>query len=527
MGFPVGPNRARQVESSDSADSKEVSQKKPPKENRLWSTIKHFFKSNKSTDSPPITFKVKPESKSANPKMLVISQRSLFIKELIANNEFSLSKIHNLGNENWNKACFEDLKSLHPSELKKQTPKDVMAAISYCKNQSNLDSLSENEIKTIHDFFSALSISLREPSFFSKMKKVGYDANKLFAHQTKLQEIISPEIKLIRKEFQLAKLDFLEKKASMSDEEKKVAQKHLGEIELKLNFHRGALQGSLNGNRFSPAGGGVNGALFYKSLEGEKVGVFKPHPITARKSMSIMEYLTERFKDVLGMEAHLNQKDKNKRVRNEVLAYEAFHIFGFDSKNNKLPTTLEFRDPKDNKGRFGSFCAFMDGVKSAEEVETFLDKTDFSVEERHIWEMSKIFDFLVGNLDGAGHNAFVRVEDDKLVGTVNFDHDKAFAVDESYVTDNQYEWSNRNISKFDFTDETKNKLKDLFSGEKSEEKIQLFLQLARKGDDKNLFTEQQETLLRNRIAIIQNIYEADSGIKQLAAMRNFIITTNA
>ncbi|MBA3239527.1 MAG: hypothetical protein H0T62_14455 [Parachlamydiaceae bacterium] len=307
-----------------------------------------------------------------------------------------------------------------------------------------------------------------------------------------------------------------------------ITKKEMDELVLIRDFYRGILAGDLNGNKYKGAGGGVNGAVFFKHLEsgtnilfpGETfsrpfLGVFKPHPMTVRERKKMFDYSqwAERGKSIVGMAALLNKDDPDRRVNNEIFAYEMYHIFGFNDYIG-FPTTLKFANKNDSINRPASFCNFIPGLDAVEvhvhkvqkdKNSNLLDDPwrKYSAEELHHWQMSKLFDFLTGNLDGHEGNAFIKVEDGQLTGATNFDYDKAFTnVYQNGKIDNQYKWANLEISKKPLTSKTKNALLEIFG--EAEETILTFLKKART-DGAKCFSENQENLLRLRIRALQKM----------------------
>ncbi len=128
----------------------------------------------------------------------------------------------------------------------------------------------------------------------------------------------------------------------------------------------------------------------------------------------------------------------------------------------------------------------------------------FDDSELLLWQMSKIFDFLTGNLDGHEGNAFVSFDkNNKLSKAVNFDYDKAFPAKEPKAITNQYKWGQLSISKnFGFTEETKHVLKDMLK--KKEIVLENFKKITCKGERKN-FNKAQEKLLLSRFIILEKI----------------------
>jgi len=472
--------------------------------------------------SPSFFNKVKSPAKVSSPKAAAAAQPIFTpIRIVIDNRKTDLT-----------------LLSAKPIEnLKEVAPGKLIQIMKYCVELAESDTISHNDQALVKTFFANFiqaihnkdineSHPIRNP-FLEKMIAHGYHPNQLFGGKWKLQKMISEELKKAMQEV-----------AKMNPE---IPQKNKDELILTRNYWRGILAGDLNGNRYKPAGGGVNGAVFFRHLESglnkpeallpyeeahiSFLGVFKPHPDTVRdfKGKLDLTQWGERVKDTVGMAANLNKDDMNQRVHNEVFAYEMFHIFGFDQHNIGFPTTLEFTNKNDDP-RPASFCAFLPGLdlvgSHVEKVSLSKSKTNvlddkrknYFPDELNIWQMSKIFDFLTGNMDGHEGNAFVKVDKGMLVGAVNFDYDKAFPIRKTPSIGNQYKWGNLEISKRDFTPATKQALTEMFKEPEQEQKLQAFLNMARgKGQIPNNFTPEQENFLRDRIAILKQV--ADGTIK--------------
>lgn len=417
-------------------------------------------------------------------------------------------------------------------DLKEMEPKVLLQTMKYCVRVSENEEMKEDEKNSIQCFFALFiqairneDINERHPiknSFYKKMLEGGYRPKQLFGGKWNLQKILSQELTSTMAQIE-AEIDALDPKSKK-------------ELLLKRDYYRGVLAGDLCGNRYKPAGGGVNGAVFFRHLEsGVKqpnfllfdettyrpfLGVFKPHPITVRKFKGLLDLTQwkERMKSVAGMDANLNKKDPDCRVNNEIFAYELFHIFGFDAYVG-FPTTIKVTNKNDKSDRPASFCNFIPGFDVVKQHIKILNEKDrqFIPQELHLWAMSKIGDYLPGNMDGHDENAFVKIDEHgRLIAVVNFDYDKAFAIQLTPWIDNQYKWVNLEISKRTFPDETKLALQAIFMHPDTEARIQTFLNKAREGGEKN-FTQDQEILLRNRIEVIKKIVTGE--VQQLADIK--------
>lgn len=439
------------------------------------------------------------------------------------------------------KNVLSDLSQKTVAELSLVPPGKLIGIMKYCVELSESASVSEDDKNLIRNFFRTFIQAIKnddinekhtiENKFFKKMMNHGYKPEQLFGAKWKLQRIISCELENAMK--------------AVKNADKKIDPKELEELLLTRSFYRGVLAADLNGNRYRPAGGGVNGAVFFRHLEsGLKkagalllyetshipfLGVFKPHPHTVSefKGWFDLTQMGERIKTVAGMDSHLNQDDSNKRVNNEIFAYEMFHIFGFKSYIG-FPTTLKFINKNDQKGRPASFCAFVPGldmvnshVKSVSKKEALSnilddDKRQYNQAELHIWQMSKIFDFLTGNMDGHEGNAFVKVENNKVTGAVNFDYDKAFAIEKTPQIANQYKWAKLEISKNNFTKATLTAMEELLKD--GDQKIEAFLERTREENKLN-FSQDQEKLLRERVEVLRRVVKGE--ISQLSDLAKF------
>lgn len=430
------------------------------------------------------------------------------------------------------------------AELQTTEPGKLIRIMKYCIELSESDVVTEEDKLAITGFFAKFITAIRnedinenhliENIFYKKMLNHGYKPNQLFAGKWKLQQIISKDLE--------------DAMNAIKNMDPSLDLKAKEELILKRSFYRGVLAADLNGNRYKPAGGGVNGAMFFRHLEsGLKIaetllpgetshvpflGVFKPHPETVRefKGWFDLTQWGERIKAVAGMDANLNKTDPHNRVHNEIFAYELFHIFGFNAYIG-FPTTLKFTNKNDVEARPASFCAFIPGldivgahvesVTKKGAISNLLDQVrTYSDQELHIWQMSKIFDFLTGNMDGHEGNAFVKVEHGKVVGAVNFDYDKAFANVKTKGIGNQYKWANLEISKNDFTAATRKALKEMLKKPHGKKKITAFLTKARAdGVRKENFTEAQENLLRERIEVLHKVINGE--IQQLSDLQKY------
>ncbi len=359
-------------------------------------------------------------------------------------------------------------------------------------------------------------------SFFQKMLMHGYDASQLFAGNWKFQQVISPDLKNCVKKLR----EFKDKGVENSKKEQ--------ELILAVNYERGKLHKQMHGDCCLPVGSGLNGTLFWQSFESNTpkaaalfpgdqpgvafLGVFKPHPKTIQDSANWcnLQQAMERAKTVVGMESYLNSKDANKRVNNEIFAYELFHIFGFQNYHIQFPTTLKVTNENDPNKRPASFGAFIPNfdlvekhIKSDEEKRTtnlLNENRNYTEQELSFWILSKLFDYLTGNLDGHAGNAGVIMKDGYVVGTVNFDYDKAFATQRVENMHNQYAWADLKISQKIFPQCVIDSLKKIL--ENSEEKIREFLKVARENDQQpDNFTENQENLLKYRLGVLHQIVE--------------------
>lgn len=418
-------------------------------------------------------------------------------------------------------------------DFKEMEPKILIQTMKYSVGLAERGEITDEEKASILYFFNIFIEAIRnddinenhpiQNSFYKKIVEGGYRPKLLFAGKWKFQKILSRELEITMNQIE-SDADILNAKSRE-------------ELVLKRNFYRGVLAGDLSGNRYKPAGGGVNGAVLFRHLESEVkqpnfllfdersylpfLGVFKPHPLTVRefKGWFDLTQWGERIKTVAGMDAKLNKKDPDCRVNNEIFAYELFYIFGFYAYIG-FPTTLKFTNKNDIRNRSASFCAFIPGFDVVEKHVKVLDEKNrqYTDEELYIWQMSKIFDFLTGNMDGHEGNAFVKLDNNaRLIGAVNFDYDKAFAIQLTPKIGNQYKWANLEISKRNFTEKTKLALHDIFMNPDGENKIQIFLNQAREGGEQN-FTIDQEVLLRKRIEFLKKIVIGE--IQQLSDLKN-------
>lgn len=440
------------------------------------------------------------------------------------------------------KTILSDLSQKTDAELSQVSPRKIMGVMKYCVELSERDSLSEEDKNLIKNFFKTFIQAIRnkdinekhpiDNDFFKKMVNDGYNPNQLFAGKWRLQQIISSDLEVAMK--------------AVKNADKNTHPKKMSELILTRSFHRGILAADLNGNRNKPAGGGVNGAVFFKHLEaGIKqpyallsdetaylpfLGVFKPHPKTVSEFKGWFDAAQwiERVKAVAGMESHLNQNDPDKRVNNEIFAYEMFHIFGFNSCIG-FPTTLKFKNKNDKAGRPASFCAFIPGLdlveahvksvnKDAKSNILNDEKKRFGQQELLLWQMSKLFDFLTGNMDGHEGNAFIKIENRKITAAVNFDYDKAFAVESTPMIGNQYKWAKLEISKHAFTKDTRKALSEMFKEGGDMLKIEAFLAKARHENRQN-FSLDQEQLLRERVETLKKV--AAGEIEKLSDFSDF------
>ncbi|MBA2369617.1 MAG: hypothetical protein H0V82_11420 [Candidatus Protochlamydia sp.] len=413
-------------------------------------------------------------------------------------------------------------------------PKILIQTMKYCARLAENEEPTEEKRVAIKFFFKIFIESIRNDDinenhpiqnfFYKKMLEGGYRPKQLFGGKWKLQKILSQDLETAMNQIE--------------NETSPLNLKSKEELLLNINYFRGVLAGDLSGNRYKPAGGGVNGAILFRHFEsGLKqpnfllfnettyvpfLGVFKPHPLTVRefKGWFDLTQWGERIKTVAGMDAYLNHKDPDCRLHNEIFAYELFHIFQFNAYIH-FPTTLQFKNKNDIMGRTGSFCAFIPEFDIVGKHISILDEKNrhYEDEELHIWQMSKIFDFLTGNMDGHEGNAFVKLDNNKhVISAVNFDYDKAFAIRLTPKIGNQYKWAQLEISKRNFTEKTKLALKNIFIESEPESKIQMFLKKARERSDLN-FTLHQEILLRNRIEILTKIVLCE--IQQLSELKKF------
>lgn len=429
--------------------------------------------------------------------------------------------------------------SIQIKDLQLVSPIRLIQIMEYCVELSESSTITDKQKAMIRSFFKKFIQAIRNENnneimaidnvFFQKMVDYGYKPNQIFGGKWKLQQMISPPLE-----------DAMNSIEKTKNTEQTIHPKKMDELLLTRNFYRGILAADLNGNRYKPAGNGVNGAVFFRNLEsGLKkpenldseescqtpfIGVFKPHPKTISDFKGWNVWFdaaewAEYVKSKMGMEANLNQEDPDKRVNNEILAYELFHIFGFNSYIG-FPTTLKFINKNDKVGRSASFCAFIPGLGIVGDHLNILDNSEknYNQSELHIWQMSKIFDFLTGNMDGHEGNAFVKIEKDKVVGAVNFDYDKAFANHKTPKIGNQYKWANLAISKNDFTPDTRKALEEMLKDENETNKIKAFLDKARE-ESKKYFSPNQEKLLRERIDILKLI--AKGEIKQLSHLAQY------
>ncbi len=417
----------------------------------------------------------------------------------------------------YSKKTSEDLRKIEPGKL--------IQAINYCAELSENKYLTYQDKEIIKKFFDSFIKAIRSEKtdktgkFFNEMLKHGYRADVLLGGKFNLQRIISENL-------DKAFLDL--ENGVFSD------AKDINEQILRTNFYRGILAGDLNGNQYKPAGGGVNGAIFFTKLEWDLdlkrtvaftswenhdtrfLGVFKPHPYSVweEKGYSMLQ-MAELGKEFFGMASYLNPNDEDKRVHNEIYAYELFHAFGFNQYIG-YPTTLEFANKNDSKGRPASFCEFLPGldvvkdhVKKSGKSEAKSNNLDekykkYSDEELFLWQMSKIFDFLTGNMDGHEGNAFVAFNDKhQLTKAVNFDYDKAFPAREPINVFNQYKWGSLEISKeHNFTTKTIEALQRMKN--EMEPNLQKFKEKTYGTNRKN-FTDSQEKLFFEKIKILDEI----------------------
>jgi len=412
-------------------------------------------------------------------------------------------------------------------DLQKVEPGKLIRIMKYCVELSENESIKDSDTKLIRKFFDNFITAIYNKdinanhsiknSFTKKMINHGYRPNLLFGGKWKLQEIISDDLKNAIIEFQKADRD--------------ANPKELAELKLAIDYYRGLLAGDLNGNRYKPAGGGVNGAVFFKHLESGSnallpwetedkpyIGVFKPHPLTVRefKGWFDARQFGERLKDIAGMASHLN-KDPDNRIHNEVFAYELFHLFGFD-RHVGFPTTMKVTNKNDKEQRPAVFCEFLTGYDLVKSHVSMLNDTKKRYTDVQLtnWQLSKIADFLMDNMDGHEGNAFI-TED--LLRTANFDYDKAFPNERTKDIKNKFMWGKLAISERDFTKQTREIVRQMFSGPDTEKNLNAFLEFARR-EGKDNFTQAQENLLLDRIGHLKGIASGEiKNLSELAALK--------
>jgi hypothetical protein len=449
----------------------------------------------------------------------------------------------------------KEFSNMTVAQLKEVHPGKLIRIMKYCVELSEKDNLSKEDKTTIKKFFYLYINAIKNTDinskhgmdnlFCKKMFDHGYNPCQLFAGKWKLQRIISKELNT-----SMNHVDNINDPMSEKDK---------NELILKRNFDRVMLAFNLFGGQQSPAGGGVNGALFGKHLEaGTKIkehwlpdekssvpflGVFKPHPLTMQEYKGRMDLgqIGEKAKGVLGMDARLNPESENRRVENEIFAYEMFHIFGFGREYQGFPTTIGVTNcihPIKTQ-RPASFCAFMPGLTIVgDHTDTYEPEKEkksnhlndknakYTPDELHIWQWSKIFDFLTGNLDGHPGNAFVKIKSNKaktkytITGAVNFDYDKSQPIDihDKKQTENQYQWANLFISKHAFTEKTKDELSKMLLNENSEKLVGEFVKFAQRNGEQ-CFTDVQIKRLQERICVLKLV--ANGEIKKLSDLRNY------
>jgi hypothetical protein len=346
-------------------------------------------------------------------------------------------------------------------DLSTRKTKDIEQAVKYCKHLAKSGLATPEEKEQIRTLFQKMAV-LDEKKF---------DRKKLLAGEKELQRILSPE------------LDQLYRIQESIPEEKID-----NSLKLKINVARAQLAVSLGfGIELTP--NGVNGAVFIRSLEGPKIGVFK-----APKQTGWLD-LTAMAKSHFGQMRLLNKSDALAQEFAEVAAYQLSSRMGFNIAPEATMAEI--------KGKQGAFIAFLDGYDlMSNHVETFNKRTEFSEREKSMWQMLSIFNFLAGNQDPHGENIFAKFDEKgHLVEARMIDFGNAFNEHNPGKwgsIGNQGAWGKYTIAQKEFTKETKGFIQKELTDEKFEE----FLEYLRK-ERSTFMTPKMVELMKDRLTILR------------------------
>ncbi|NGX62110.1 MAG: hypothetical protein K940chlam9_01604, partial [Chlamydiae bacterium] len=432
--------------------------------------------------------------------------------------------------------------------------------------------LTDEDLNTyqteIRNFFKVLIKKIRHKDFIERestprvqlhkeLDAMGYNRKRLAGNVT-LQCIISRKLDTAYKKYQ----NTLESNEKGEKQAIKIAK-----ARTRVKFWRGKLEGDLNGNRYKGAGAGVNGAMFFRSLEesGTKcafdneliteafLGVFKPHPDTVSDLASAGDYkvhIVEKLvKANFGMDAWLNstQNDPDRRVHNEWLMYKLVSLLRYVqySKMDQpgynrvvFPTTILVKNFNCPEKRKASFCEFISGFDEASKhgltkngtsksgkisnrlnVKMSNDKrpktTDWTDHELTLFQIGVTVDVQTMNLDCHEGNWMVKYDKEgDLVGVFQFDMDKAaIAYNHNGGIENHNKWKDLGMAEKPFTEDYKKFMKTVVARldpDDPNSAYNLFRDKARtiqKKDDsvKAIWSEEQHKLMMQRRQLFKMI----------------------
>lgn len=212
------------------------------------------------------------------------------------------------------------------------------------------------------------------------------------------------------------------------------------------------------GIELESTGKGIHGAMFVKSINRKKLGVFKPQE--DNRNSPLLNQIGSLLKQKLGQgqEEFLNQ-GRYAETCTEKAAYLVAK--GLDCQDLTVSPVKIIN----LQNKIGAFLVFAKNTKEAKDIASELDaKLEYTDAELDIFQIFTIFDYLIGNLDRHSSNWLVNWENENLKKIVPIDNANCFPkqVPNFYnfgAWMNLFAWKNFNIANQSFTDKIKEYVK--------------------------------------------------------------------
>lgn len=246
---------------------------------------------------------------------------------------------------------------------------------------------------------------------------------------------------------------------------------------------------------------GVTGSSLLASLNGEKIGVFKPEiPID---QLGLTQSIKRMVDSTVGQISLLSTAPMA-QPKGEVAAFLADVTFGFNMAPCTVMTEIE--------NESGAFLEFLHGYQEASEILPQLESPErlFTEEEKTLFQKMTLFDFLTGNLDRHEENWMVKLDEhEEIVDIKCIDNGNCLprqnpGMGTSSLAIKQYLWKNLNISGEKFTDASKQFILDHLTDDRLNALIAMYKEGAH-GLNVDYFDDGMELLLRQRFEVLKQI----------------------